>query len=488
MLWTVFEESSEDGDYYDGPPPGDLDNFYAISNQLPNQDVVVPGPSTTHHSLNEKKEVNEKHVEEMVIPAVDELEDHQAEDDAMRSTEQQSIDFPDGGLRAWLVVLGTFFSAFASFGYVNAWGVFQAYYEETMLTKYSPSTIAWIGSVQYAFVLLPALFSGRLFDLGIFKIPFLGASILVVTCTVLVGQCTQYWHFFLCQGVALGIGCGMVFGPAMGIIGQWFRKKRGLATGLTALGSSVGGTVFPIAAQRLIPRVGFPWTMRILGFILLFALVISNITLSRRLPPRNVSRGLFNLAAFSELPFSMYAMAVITGFLGLYTVLTYIDLSALAVGVSPDMAVDLVAIANASSGFGRIAAGLMADRIGALNFIAPTTLFAGMLSYAWPFARTKASLLVIAVLYGFMCGSFVSGLLLPVYELGGIADTGQRTGMIMSIGAAGALCGIPISGAINKATGGFEVVGYYAGSITIVSVIFMLITRQLVLKKLWGKF
>ena len=59
--------------------------------------------------------------------------------------------------------------------------------------------------------------------------------------------------------------------------------------------------------------------MRILGFILLFALVIPNLALERRLPPRNVSGGLFNLAVFKNPAFSTYVVAVITGFLGLYT-------------------------------------------------------------------------------------------------------------------------------------------------------------------------
>ncbi|KAG2151328.1 hypothetical protein DEU56DRAFT_898528, partial [Suillus clintonianus] len=39
------------------------------------------------------------------------------------------------------------------FGYVNPWGVsevFQAYYEEDLLYHTSPSTIAWIGSVDLA--------------------------------------------------------------------------------------------------------------------------------------------------------------------------------------------------------------------------------------------------------------------------------------------------------------------------------------------------
>lgn len=64
--------------------------------------------------------------------------------------------------------------------------------------------------------------------------------------------------------------------------------------GYMAVGASVGGVVLPIAAQNLIPRVGyikftllvnldfdgvirFKWTMRIIGFILTAVLGVSNL-------------------------------------------------------------------------------------------------------------------------------------------------------------------------------------------------------------------
>ena len=52
---------------------------------------------------------------------------------------------------------------------------------------------------------MPSLITGRLFDLGIFKLPLLAASILIVVATVLIAECTQYWHFLLCQGFAIGV-------------------------------------------------------------------------------------------------------------------------------------------------------------------------------------------------------------------------------------------------------------------------------------------
>ncbi|KAJ7931716.1 major facilitator superfamily domain-containing protein [Mycena leptocephala] len=415
-----------------------------------------------------------------------ELGDEIEKKDVSTSSDSEP-DFPDGGFRAWLVVVGTMAGSISTFGYVNAWGVFQAYYEETILKDVPASNIAWIGSIQYSLVFLPGLVTGRLFDLGYFKIPYLAASALLVLSTFLVAQCTEYWHFLLCQGLATGLACGMVFGPTFGVIGHWFNRRRGLATGFSAIGSSIGGTIFPIATHKLIPLVGFPWTMRICAFILIFTLGFANLTLARRLPPKNVKGGLFNLQAFRSAPFTIYCLSGFVSFLGLYTVLTYIDLSAVSVGVSPDFSFYLVSIANGCSAFGRLAGGIGSDRIGPLNVLVPMTLVAAGMTFAWPHARTQASLIVIAALYGVVSGTYVSTFPLPIFALGEVADVGRRTGMALTIAALGALAGPPISGAINTATGGFEAVGFYAGGTILLSVGMMVVTRQLRLGRIWGR-
>lgn len=63
---------------------------------------------------------------------------------------------------------------------------------------------------QVCLVFLPGLISGRLFDLGIFKLPFVAASALLVTSTFLVAECTQYWQFVLCQGLATGVSVSIM--------------------------------------------------------------------------------------------------------------------------------------------------------------------------------------------------------------------------------------------------------------------------------------
>ena len=43
------------------------------------------------------------------------------------------------------------------------------------------------------------------------------------------------------------------------------------------MGSSIGGTVLPIATQHLFAKVGFKWAIRIMAFILAFVVLLGNL-------------------------------------------------------------------------------------------------------------------------------------------------------------------------------------------------------------------
>ncbi|KAK0490504.1 hypothetical protein IW261DRAFT_1432422 [Armillaria novae-zelandiae] len=53
-------------------------------------------------------------------------------------------EFPDGGLRAWLIIGGVhYIQRLRSDRFVNTWRAFQKYQEKTMLKEHNPSTM-WI--------------------------------------------------------------------------------------------------------------------------------------------------------------------------------------------------------------------------------------------------------------------------------------------------------------------------------------------------------
>lgn len=103
-----------------------------------------------------------------------------------------------------------------------------------------------------------------------------------VAATFLIAECKQLWQLILCQGFAIGGAAGFVFPPSLTVVPQWFDKRRGQAYGILAIGSAVGGTTLPIILRKLLDSVGFEWTVRILGFILLALLAVFNLLVRPR--------------------------------------------------------------------------------------------------------------------------------------------------------------------------------------------------------------
>jgi hypothetical protein len=73
-------------------------------------------------------------------------------------------DVPDGGWRAYLVVLGSALTLFASFGVVNSYGVFEDYYESNRLTEENNSVVALIGAIQLFLLYGLGPLFGKIFD------------------------------------------------------------------------------------------------------------------------------------------------------------------------------------------------------------------------------------------------------------------------------------------------------------------------------------
>ena len=66
----------------------------------------------------------------------------------------------------------------ATFGYQNAYGVYQDFYG--LLHSASTSAISWIGSTQLFLLTSMGLFAGKLLDLGYFRQTIFAGSLLYV--------------------------------------------------------------------------------------------------------------------------------------------------------------------------------------------------------------------------------------------------------------------------------------------------------------------
>ncbi|KAF2115827.1 major facilitator superfamily domain-containing protein [Lophiotrema nucula] len=416
-------------------------------------------------------------------------EDGQREELEPVKSKQPSVNnvssIPDGGLWAWLQVLGAFFLFFNSWGVINTFGSYQAYYETDLLPDSTPSAISWIGSIQAFLLLLVGAVTGPVYDAGYFRSLLIVGSFLLVFGQMMLSLCHEYWQVLLAQAFCIGIGCGALFIPSVAILSTYFTTKIATAVGIAAAGSSLGGVIYPIMFHKLLPQVGFGWTTRIIGFMILGTMLIPNAVMRVRvLPPKK--RALLDLRAFCNPAYSLDCFGFFIGFMGLYMPFFYAQVYALTDHLTnPNLAFYLLAIMNSTSVFGRIIPNFLADKLGPFNVVIPCTLMSGVLCLCFVAVKSSAGIIVLMGFYGFFSGSFVSlpPTIIVHLSLDARDKIGTRLGQSFGVIALGLLIGTPIGGTILD-NSGFNSVWIFGGVLLLASSVIIWGAR--VCYKGWG--
>ncbi|GAA6005270.1 hypothetical protein JCM10207_002921 [Rhodosporidiobolus poonsookiae] len=358
---------------------------------------------------------------------------------------------PDGGLRAWLTVFGGWLILFSSFGYVNAWGVYQSYFKLTIFADKSESAISWIGSVQLCLFFLMALVAGPLFDKGRFRLLVALGSAMWVVSILIIPECSEYWQSMLDQGILGGMGVGLLFLPSLSIQSHWFARRRNLAVGIVASGSSIGGIAFPIMLNKLFqnPDYGFEKGVRASGYVVLACLVAANVLMSPNPARKNIAKP--PPAPFKQLfsaPYTLLAVGAMVLNFGLWFPNFYIQVYGEASGVDSNLSFYLLAIFNAASFFGRTIPNLLADYFKA-PFLTQSLccLGSGIVLWFMKLMDQPGSIVVFAILYGFLSGGFISLVSPVIVSLSrDLSEIGLRQGIAFLIVAGAAVGGNPIAG------------------------------------------
>ncbi|KAM5432076.1 hypothetical protein MferCBS31731_007577 [Microsporum ferrugineum] len=255
----------------------------------------------------------------------------------------------DQGLRAWTVVAGAWCCIFCGFGWVNAIGVFQEYYQTHQLHSYSTSSISWILSLEPFVLFAAGIVIGRVFDNYGPKWLLVIGTFLHVFGLMMTSISDKYYQFILAQGICSPLGASFVFYPALSCTATWFDKRRALAFGIVSSGSSLGGVIFPTMLSQLLPRIGFGWTLRIAGLLVFILLIIANLTIRSRIAPIPRPVRLHDyIDPFLELPFILLMLASCCGFFAMFVPINYVILEAQIDGVDPHLAGYLLTILNAA--------------------------------------------------------------------------------------------------------------------------------------------
>jgi len=230
------------------------------------------------------------------------------------------------------------------------------------------------------------------------------------------------------------------------------------------------------------PRVGFPWTVRTIGFIqLACSLVALPLLMTGPAPKPSAPRKIIHWYALREFTFSAYGFANFFIFMAYFVPLFYVPyLAARNPGVSTELGFYLLSVLNAASAFGRIGASFICRTLGAPNVLLFSVVASTVLLFGWIGVHSLAGSVIFSILFG-----LVSGLLISVNPLliahpvvsPTLSVVGTRMGMQWFATSLGVLVGAPIAGVLvssGQDTGPLYLQAF-SGAVMAVGALFLLV-------------
>ncbi|ORY44406.1 MFS general substrate transporter [Rhizoclosmatium globosum] len=333
--------------------------------------------------------------------------------------DEESLDeqeYPDGGMKAWLVVLGSFVAHFLVYGMVYSFGVYNSYYRD--LGVGSGYQVAMIGSVGIASIDFLGLISSSVAErFGFRPVIFVGTIVMALG-LLLSSFTTSLPLLILTQGIVFGIGASFVYLPAVSLPSQWFLKRRGLATGIAVSGSGFGGLCW----SRL--------DLRITAIICVVGMLPFVPFMKTRIPPRKgkTSYEFLKKAGFYCLFFACF-WASFCEFVSVDFLTVF---ASQRVGLTLSDGATIMSVYNGFNIVGRLAMGFFSDHyLGPLNTMMLCLWLTVVSVFAWLAGTSFVSLAGVAAAIGFFDGGFWA--LFPVATMEMFGTEGSLVTMLATM-------------------------------------------------------
>jgi hypothetical protein len=278
-----------------------------------------------------------------------------------------------------------------------------------------------------------------------------------------------------------------------------------------------GAVIFSLTFTQLEPRIGFGWATRVLAFILLVTSIIPLALMrfpeketldpeadatattataeggptqqqqpqTKYLPTLKDAvyygwfKQLIDTSALRDWPFILMIGGLLTTFMGIYTMLYYINLLAAQRTSTPsNVTHQALTMINAASTLGRILPSALADRVGPTHVLAVTALLSSMLTFALLAVRSTAGLIPWTVAFGSISGAFMGLPGAGVFSISNSRDNiGARLGVVLGVVGCGVLIAEPIAGVILDGRGSWPGLAGWSGSLMFVGSAFMVAAR-----------
>ncbi|CDK26330.1 unnamed protein product [Kuraishia capsulata CBS 1993] len=399
--------------------------------------------------------------------------------------------FPDGGRKAYTVVLGANLGLMATFAIMNSMGVVESYIMSHQLAELPTSTVGWVFGVYTFMTYAGGIVGGPIFDaLGV-KYPLVAGAILQCGGIFATANAKTVWQFVLGYGVMAGLGTALLMPSVIGVVSHWFLKRRGLALGMAQMGGSAGGIVFPLMFRSLFPKIGYAWSMRVFAFISVVLLLCCfllvrdrNDEINEKFSGKSVWERVKASIDFSGFKDPRYRWLTCSLFFNEFSLMinyTYLPSYATSRGFSDSTGYLTLVALNAAGMIGRSIPAHFSDRIGRFNTITVAALMIAISNWAiWlPFGSNIYGLYVFCGIFGASAATTLSLTAICTGQISRVEDFGKRFGTAYFFVAFGNLIVLPIGGAIigNGSRNGYNHMVLFACCMSTLTFVCFLATR-----------
>ncbi len=356
--------------------------------------------------------------------------------------------------------------ALAGIGGVGMWSVVvvlpavQAEFGVARAAATLPYTLTMLGFGAAGIAL------GRWSDrFGILR-PVVASSVALGVGYLASGYATTLTGFALAQGLLIGAGSSVTFGPLLAHVSLWFARRRGIAVALVASGNYLAGAVWPPIVQHFTGTAGWRATYAGVGVFVL-ATMLPLALLLRRPPPAHHAaapgaRARTGPASPEALGLSGSALQLLLVVAGVACcvamAMPQVHIVAYCgdLGYGPARGAQMLSLMLACGIVSRITFGFISDRVGGLRtLLLGSTLQCVALALFLPFDGL-VSLFVIAGLFGLFQGGIVPSYAIIVREYFPPGEAGSRIGLVITATLVGMALGGWASGAIFDLTGSYR--------------------------------
>jgi MFS family permease len=334
--------------------------------------------------------------------------------------------------------------------------------------------------------------------------PWLGASIdrfslkrmmLISACSLGLGffalsLINDIWQMPLIYGVFMSVS-SVILGPlsASTLLARWFSKKRGLAMGIAAMGTSIGGFLFPPLLQFLIDsfdwRVAFQLLAAVILLVLvpLIALMATDWPAQRNLfpdggdaaPEQNLGGAAartYDSAGAIMRERNFWAIAVVMGILFSSYSMLLSNLAPFAIGsgASPEQAALLISIIAIMGLIGKLLFGTIADRVDLRFGLAGSSSLLVMALICYQSDDNFNFLIAGSVLAGLAAGGMLPAWGALMAQAFGVNSYGRVMGLMNPVIMVFAIASPPLAGAIYDRTGSYQLTFILFSAMLVVAV------------------